>query len=97
MQTLSLDMFAAAANEGFDLSLGETTTPLTLVEMKPLTPRPYPGMQRTPFSLIFRGASPVVLPQKLYSLTNATLGRLDLFLVPVGRDAGGVLYQALFN
>lgn len=97
MRTLSLDMFAAAAGEGFELSLGETTTPLTLVEMKPLPPKPFPGMQRAPFSLIFRGSSPIVLPQKIYSLTNATIGRLDLFLVPVGRDAGGVLYQALFN
>ena len=97
MHIVSLEDFAAAANQGFDLSLGETSTPLTLVEMKPLPPQPYPGMSRTPFSLIFRGASPVVLPQKLYSLTNAKLGRLDLFLVPVGRDRDGVLYQALFN
>ena len=97
MRIVSLEEFAAAANQGFDLSLGESSTPLTLVEMKPLPVQPYPGMTRAPFSLIFRGASPVVLPQKLYSLNNATLGRLDLFLVPVGRDREGVLYQAVFN
>jgi len=97
MRMVSLEEFASAANQGFDLALGESSTPLTLVEMKPLPVQPYPGMMRAPFSLIFRGASPVVLPQKLYSLNNATLGRLELFLVPVGRDREGVLYQALFN
>jgi len=97
MRLLSLETFAGAAHQQFDLSLGGASTPLTLVEMKPLPVRPYPGMRRTPFSLMFRGASPVVLPQKLYSLTNPTLGQLELFLVPVGRDRAGVLYQAMFN
>ena len=54
-------------------------------------------MLRSPFSLMFRSGSPVVLPQKVYRLKNATMGLVDIFLVPVGRDVSGVVYQAVFN
>lgn len=95
---LSLQNFASVAHQGFDLSMGEASVPLTLVEVKPIHVRPFPGMLREPFSLIFRAASQVVFPQKLYRLTNPAMGALDIFLVPVGRDrGGGVLYQAVFN
>ncbi|WP_428152136.1 DUF6916 family protein [Brevundimonas sp.] len=91
---MDLHWFSRAANQEFDLSLGETALALTLVEVAPL---PHGGGLRQPFSLIFRGASAVVLPQKLYALSNATLGKLSVFLVPIGRDNAGVLYQAVFN
>ncbi len=97
MTLLSVENFAAAAKQSFDLSIGEASLPLTLVEVQPLPVNPYPGMMRAPFSLIFRTASQVVLPQKLYNLKNEKLGKLEIFLVPVARDREGVLYQAVFN
>lgn len=97
MTLLSLETFAAAAHQGFDLSLGESALSLTLVEVKPLPVNPYPGMLRAPFSLLFRSSSPVVLPQRLYRLHNHGLGALDMFLVPIARDAQGVVYQAVYN
>ena len=54
-------------------------------------------MMRAPFSLIFRSATPVVLPQKLYRLKNVDMGALDVFLVPIGRDVQGIVYLAVFN
>ncbi|GAA0195089.1 MAG: DUF6916 family protein [Brevundimonas aurantiaca] len=90
----NLQSFAGVAHEAFDLSVGEATMPLTLVEVAPL---PATGLNPQPFSLVFRGTSAIVLPQKMYSLSNATLGRLSIFLVPIGRDPAGVLYQAVFN
>lgn len=97
MQLLSREAFAGRTNEAFDVSMGESSVAMTLVEVQSLNPHPYPGMMREPFSLIFRSGSPVVFPQKTYRLKNATLGALDVFLVPVGRDVQGVLYQAVFN
>lgn len=97
MTLLSVENFAAVAKQSFDLSLGESSVPLTLVEVQPLPVNPYPGMMRAPFSLIFRTASQVVLPQKIYNLKNEKLGKLEIFLVPVARDREGVLYQAVFN
>ena len=93
----SIQHFAGAENQMFELNMGEASMPLTLVEVKPLPPRPFPGMLRDPFSLVFKSESPVILPQKQYRLKNATMGSVELFLVPIGRDLRGILYQAVFN
>jgi hypothetical protein len=97
MANLSLETFGAVVRESFDLAIGDASLAMTLVEVQPLPVSPFPGMIRAPFSLLFRTASQVVLPQKLYGLKNASLGRLEIFLVPVARDREGVLYQAVFN
>jgi len=97
MQLLTCESFAGRAGESFDLAMGESTVPLTLAEVTPLPSRPFPGMMRAPFSLIFRSPTPVVLPQRLYRLQNQTMGALDIFLVPIGRDVQGIVYQAVFN
>ncbi len=54
---------------------------------------------REPFSLIFLGPLDPVLPQAIYSLEHDVLGKLDLFLVPVGPDKGrtGIQYEAVFS
>ena len=54
-------------------------------------------MMREPFSLIFRSSSQVVLPQRMYPLAHAAMGQFDIFMVPIGRDARGVVYQAIYN
>jgi hypothetical protein len=52
---------------------------------------------RPPFSLIFIGPGDMILPQRLYQLTHEEMGEVTIFLVPVGKDNRGVLYQAVFN
>jgi hypothetical protein len=49
------------------------------------------------FSLVFRAATAERLPQGIYPLAQDRLGRLDVFLVPIGRDADGLLLEAVFN
>ena len=71
---------------------------LELVEANSLTSRP--GAPRPePFSLIFRGPQGRPLDQRIYPLEHDQLGRLDLFLVPIGpgSDGRGPYYQAIFN
>lgn len=97
MRILSLQDFAAATNQGFALAMGEASLTLVLVQITPLAHAGYAGQLRQPFALLFKSASPIVLPQKLYALTHATMGRLDIFLVPVAREPDGVVYQAVFN
>lgn len=66
-----------------------------LIEVTPL------GMDRhaprhEPFALTFVGEPG--LAQAIYELDHASLGRLDLFLVPIGPAPDGrVLYEAVFN
>jgi hypothetical protein len=98
MIVLHIDTFAPRLGEAFDITLGEASAPLTLIDAQPLPAAgPVGGLLRSPFSLLFRSASMVVLPQKIYRLKNDSLGALDIFLVPIARDGAGVVYQAVFN
>jgi hypothetical protein len=36
------------------------------------------------------------LPQHIYALEHTSLGKLELFLVPIGPDERGMRYQAVF-
>lgn len=53
--------------------------------------------ERLPFSVLLRGPSQPVLPQRIHRLLLPEQPALELFLVPVGRDAHGVLYEACFT
>jgi len=79
-----------------DDSGGEVT--LELVEAKFLPARR--GAPRPePFSLIFRGSPDRALDQRIHSMEHDQLGRLGLFLVPIGQgsDGCGPYYQAILN
>ena len=54
---------------------------------------------RDPFSILFLAPETPLLPQKIYGVENDALGRLELFLVPLGptRDEGGMIYEAVFS
>ena len=52
---------------------------------------------RVPFSLIFRGPTQPVLPQQIYHVAHDGIGEFDLFLVPIGPDAEGMRYEAVFT
>ena len=56
-----------------------------------------PPRSREPFSLLFRGPLDVVLPQRIYPLEHPDMGRFELFLVPIGPDAEGMRYEAVFS
>jgi len=49
------------------------------------------------FSLMFTGIPSPWLPQGLYKLVHSQMGECELFLVPIGPDAAGMRYQAVFS
>ena len=53
--------------------------------------------RRWPFSVVFRVVSDLVLSQKIYTIEHDTMGKLALFLVPIGPDKKGMRYEAVFN
>jgi hypothetical protein len=69
---------------------------LSVTELGEAPPAGYP-LRRRPFSLVFRAATTRHLPQRIYALEHAALGRLDLFLVPIGPDQLGMRYEAVFT
>jgi hypothetical protein len=52
---------------------------------------------REPFKLTFTGPAEPLLAQQVVPLAHERLGRFDPFLVPVGRDADGATYEAVFS
>ena len=76
---------------------GVPAIPLTLSEAQALPARYGLPNARPPFSLMFLGKDPRVLAQKLYRLEHGAMGMVTIFLVPIGKDAQGVTYQATFN
>lgn len=97
MQLMTLERFAGCVGQEFEVALGTTTIALTLSEARPLPQQGFAAAMRQPFSLLFRSGSAVLLPQQIYRMTNATVGAIEIFIVPVARDRRGIVYQAIFN
>lgn len=107
LQNLKLEDFTPCLHQDFVLHDDDTTQVLTLIDAQPSKyPRYRPSWQsvaddtlsRAPFWLLFRGPAEVALPQRMYTLKNVTLGVIEnLFITPVGIDARGRYYEAVFN
>ena len=86
------DAFRAttSAGQSFDLVLAAAeATPYG-------DPSTYNG-RRMPFSLLFRAEDGTLLPQQTFSLSHAEAGDVDLFLVPLGPENGGMRYEAVVS
>ncbi len=49
------------------------------------------------FAITFRGPAQPAYPQGTYAFEHPTLGRRDIFITPVARDAAGIDYEACFS
>ncbi len=106
-QSLSPDLFEPLIGRTFDIAFTDGTLHLTLRSVARLAP-PHgldqSGQQieidsdarKDPFTLLFSGASHLI-PQRTYHLTSKALQEpVDMFIVPIGRDGEGFLYEAVF-
>lgn len=103
-ELLALPTFREHLGETFDLHDGAgAVVPLKLAEAQALAnPRSVLAagtntMRDEPFSLLFRAGPGVHLPQRTYTLEHGVLGRLDVFLVPLGPDREGARFEAIFT
>lgn len=93
----TLERFASRLGQRFEVVDAPAGCTLELVEAKPLADGAHETGGRVPFALLFRGPCDPALAQALYTLRNDTLGADAVFLVPVGADPEGALYEAVFN
>lgn len=94
---LKIEDFQPLHEQDFALHFGDEQFTLRLVEVTASRNfNPDPNM-RPPFSLLFKCADPRILPQQMHSMHCDDLGELVIFLVPVGSDAAGISYEAVFN
>jgi hypothetical protein len=95
---LTLEDFQPYLNQTFTIRLeGIDPIPLELVNVAPLTESGRGPSGRQPFSLLFLGpVSQQYLLQHTYCLEHIQFGEHDLFLVPLGSEAGRMRYEAIF-
>jgi hypothetical protein len=89
----SSSVFAEHLHTSFQLLTGGEPIPLELVLVKEARR----SGNAEQFSVIFRGPRARPFQQGTHGLTHEKLGRLDLFLVPIGRDETGYRYEAVFS
>lgn len=93
LEALTIDSFAARVGESFTLEHPQGSCTLVLAACEPAGQ----GLGRQAFSLSFLGPAEPTLPQQIHRLGHGELGALELFLVPLGRDADGTRYEAVFT
>jgi hypothetical protein len=97
MRFFDISTFSQCLNQVFHVDIGSCEVRMTLVDMKRHPVVQFPGISREPFSLIFKSDNQVILPQKIYTMSHDSIGKAGIFIVPVGRDVGGIIYEAVFN
>ncbi len=93
-QELNAKIFSEQVGTSFSVSQG-SAEPITLELYEVTESSTSPALEQ--FALFFRGPVSPVMPQSTMRLEHATLGALDLFLVPIGPDDKGMRYQAVFS
>ncbi len=94
IEKLNSKNFSEHVNSEFKVQ-GPNGQPLSLRLMQ-VTDRDL-GPRIEQFSLLFRGPQAPLLEQRIYRLQHEKLGELNLFLVPVGMEAEGAVYECVFN
>jgi hypothetical protein len=91
---LTRDHFAELLNGKFDfLAEDGRKAELVLEEVSELKQSRYSEH----FSLLFRGPLETPLGQGIHQLSREGAENMEMFIVPVGRDDKGYLYESIFN
>lgn len=92
--------FSAHLKEKFHIRYQpETTLEVELIEVTSIgsVDEPTPAARRQ-FSVVFRSSQRnSYLPQHVYMVEHNQMGKLELFLVPIGPDEVGMRYEAIFT
>jgi Domain of unknown function (DUF6916) len=102
LETYTVSTFAPHLGETFRLH-PDAAPPfgVDLIEARalgePASDEAVDGGPRAPFSIVFRGPTDRLLPQRIYRLEHDELGAFELFLVPIGPDRDGMRYEAVFG
>ena len=95
LDALSIDTFSPLVGQLFEV--GEPGRKQTVELVSATAASRASETAHAGFSLIFRGAAQSLLSQGTYPVAHAAIGSLPIFLVPVGPDAQGMQYEAIFN
>lgn len=91
----SIETFKPAVGETFTVG-GEEGAAVELLLVEAEHKDAGPHAPRPPFSLLFHGPAEPLLPQGTYRFEHPSLGAMEIFIVPLGRDEHGAVYEAFF-
>ena len=98
---LKFSDFEPLLNQTFQIEYGNgEMLPVTLAEVAPgknPSSNDENGEPYYPFSLTFQSSITDYLPQATYRIGHDQLGTHDIFIVPLGANAQGIRYQAVFS
>ena len=98
LQDLTLQTFEPLLGAPFGVIVSsDRFLPVHLVGVQPLARDGDSRRKRDPFTLIFRGPAGGHVPQGVYPVQGRDLEEMELFLVPIGPDEHGMLYEAVFT
>lgn len=90
---MNYEDFCELVDSEFQLTGFEENITLKLFEISEKKETP----ENICFSLLLRGNNDNILEQKIYHLKNEKVGEGELFIVPVGQDEDGIIYESVFN
>lgn len=94
---VTCDEFTSRLNSTFRFSSGpDHAFDAVLVEAVESKYQGKPG-ERVGFSLMFLGPVSPIWPQATYLVRGLGSDEMELFIVPVGSDSSGTMYQAVLN
>lgn len=93
LDNLHYEDYAPHRLSKFQLGAQGKSWEIELVEVEEKSP----SAHQEQFVLTFRAPLDAPPFQSIFTLEHATLGEGALFLVPVGRTAAGLFYEATFN
>ena len=101
LDRLTTTDFAPPRPAAFVAQLPGGGAPLTLdlLDVTALRETPAWGGRpaRRAFSLLFRARTAAYIPQGTIALEHHQYARLEIFVVPIGRDDEGLLLEAIFT
>lgn len=100
LESLTRDLFADKVGQSFDLLINDGSRhPLELAEVRDVFAGGQREGKRQPFALAFLGSSTAYVNQAIHILEHPTLGRLSIFLVPLGPapQSRRMQYEAIFT
>lgn len=97
LDTLSHTDFEPLVSQAFVVVHAHGALGLELVEVSVMDERHSDPRRRLAFSLVFHGPAEPTLAQGTYTLRNATLGELAVFMVPLGPVDAGLRYEVVFT
>jgi hypothetical protein len=96
LDTLTIDSFSPFAGQKFRVSAGPWQATLELQDASLLTSH-RKDTARAPFSLLWRGAPGLQLPQQIYTVTNDAFGSAEIFIVQNADRPQGSEFEAVFT